>query len=597
MAKTGDKGNTKNKKGLSTKTQMIIAIIMALAGLFILGRMVVLDWMAEYEAANTIQRMTDSYDPLDDPELVALRKNAEAYNARMGGITVPADMNILPYEEQLRFRDTSEMSWVSIPKIDVAIPVYHGTEDSILAKGVGHLEDSSLPVGGESSHSVLTGHSGMAGNRMFDDLRRLEVGDIFVVHTLGMPYAYKVYGVEVVWPHERDSLEIEPGLDRCTLVTCTPLGVNDHRLLVHGERVEYDPSMEPTNLPYISPVNIRTIPLFIAIGAILLAVVIGAVWNRRRKKNLERKLAAAKEEAGLDAASRDKLAEKRAAVRKAKAKNRILTLVGIIMIIAGILVLSSSVIMDWYETYLSEKTVSEMVDASDTMPEADKRKLLEQANAYNAYLRGAELDNVPNLWNYNEQLDYDASHIMSYVNIPKTNTKLPIRHGTSEDTLMTSVGHIENSSLPVGGPSTHCVISGHSGMAMTRMFDDIYKLEQGDVIVLWTLGEPLAYKVYDTEVVKPDEVGSLSIQRDRDLLTLVTCTPYGINSHRLLVHAERCDYDPAMESVPATAYVNYRTVPFLLGILVGIPALVILIVHRRRADKRWLESELEKAGQ
>ena len=131
------------------------------------------------------------------------------------------------------------MSWVEIPSINVSMPIYHGTGEEALMAGVGHLEGTSLPVGGESSHCVLTAHSGMRNLSMFDDIHALEEGDLVLLHTMNQTLAYRVVGSEVVWPDEVESLAIEPGADKLTLVTCTPYGVNDHRLLVHCDRTEY----------------------------------------------------------------------------------------------------------------------------------------------------------------------------------------------------------------------------------------------------------------------------------------------------------------------------------------------------------------------
>ena len=131
------------------------------------------------------------------------------------------------------------MSWVEIPSINVSMPIYHGTGEESLMAGVGHLEGTSLPVGGASSHCVLTAHSGMRNLSMFDDIHALEEGDLVLLHTMNQTLAYRVVGSEVVWPDEVESLAIEPGADKLTLVTCTPYGVNDHRLLVHCDRTEY----------------------------------------------------------------------------------------------------------------------------------------------------------------------------------------------------------------------------------------------------------------------------------------------------------------------------------------------------------------------
>lgn len=136
------------------------------------------------------------------------------------------------------------MGYVEIPKIDVNLPVYHGTSEEVLEKGVGHLIGSSLPIGGEGFHSVLTGHSGLAGARLFSDLDQLALGDCFYLHVLGETLAYEVTEINTVLPYETDLLLAESEEDLCTLVTCTPYGVNSHRLLVRGSRVPYEKAVE-----------------------------------------------------------------------------------------------------------------------------------------------------------------------------------------------------------------------------------------------------------------------------------------------------------------------------------------------------------------
>lgn len=133
----------------------------------------------------------------------------------------------------------SIMGYVEVPTLNITLPIYHGTEDSTLEIGAGHLLGSSLPVGGDSTHAIITGHSGMASQKMFSDLDQLKEGDVFYVDVLGERLAYKVDQIKTVLPHDTTYLEILPGKDLCTLVTCTPFGVNTHRLLVRGSRIPY----------------------------------------------------------------------------------------------------------------------------------------------------------------------------------------------------------------------------------------------------------------------------------------------------------------------------------------------------------------------
>ena len=182
---------------------------------------------------------------LDDRELQLMRQLAEQYNATL----VPGASGELRftqaalqqasenYEALLNIRGDGIMGYVSVPKIDVELPIFHGTGEESLNRGAGHLLGSSLPVGGASSHSVITAHSGLAGQRMFSDLSELEAGDVFYLHVLGERMAYMVREINTVLPEDTSKLSIQPGQDMCTLVTCTPYGINTHRLMVHSLRI------------------------------------------------------------------------------------------------------------------------------------------------------------------------------------------------------------------------------------------------------------------------------------------------------------------------------------------------------------------------
>jgi sortase A len=202
----------------------------------------VLDRIEASGVLNQISTVSSTVDAMGQEQKDYYLSEARAYNEVLAQETPEIAPNqILPYEQQLTFDRDPMMSWIEIPSIDVSMPIYHGTSDAALMAGVGHLEGTSLPVGGTSTHCVLTAHSGMKNLSMFDDIRDLVPGDIVLLHTMGEVLAYRVDSSEVVWPDEMDSLSIQQGQDLLTLVTCTPYGVNDHRLLVHCERTEYVP--------------------------------------------------------------------------------------------------------------------------------------------------------------------------------------------------------------------------------------------------------------------------------------------------------------------------------------------------------------------
>ena len=194
------------------------------------------------------------------------------------------------YEAQLA--GVSAMSQIAIPSIDVRLPVFHGTSENTLQKGLGHLYGSALPTGGEGFHSVITGHTGLTTATLFDDLADVEVGDAIYVSTFGERMKYKVYDIEVVLPDETDSLRAEPGRDLLTLITCTPYGINTHRLLVHAERVPMDPDEAQ-----ILDESTSTFQWWMwALGGVSLLVLLALIWwIIREKKKSDRKDAMNKE--------------------------------------------------------------------------------------------------------------------------------------------------------------------------------------------------------------------------------------------------------------------------------------------------------------
>ena len=261
----------------------LLPYVGVLVGILVLAAPSLTDMLDSWRASAHISSLSSTVSGLDEQTKRELLDQAARYNARLAGEgpvgSASESSKILPYEDQLRTDATSMMAWIQIPSIDLRLPIYHGTQEPALAAGVGHVQSSSLPVGGASTHCVLTAHSGMAGSRMFDDIRMLQPGDKFVLWTLEEPLAYEVLSSETVLPSQTDSLRIKPGEDLCTLVTCTPYGVNSHRLLVHARRCAYEPediAAEPAR------VSSRIVPVLVALAAVVLVVAFLA-WRQRRR--------------------------------------------------------------------------------------------------------------------------------------------------------------------------------------------------------------------------------------------------------------------------------------------------------------------------
>lgn len=270
-------------------------------GLVLLGVLVLLYPVVATQHNNAEQqRMAEQYGAVADSlgaDVVAEQlAAAEQYNSHL------ASMPILdPWIEEQR-PDTPQyqdylahlnlnpvMSRVTIPDAHIDLPIYHGTEHATLAKGVGHLFGTALPVGGTSTHAVLTGHTGLETATLFDNLRFLEMGDVFYVETLGRTLKYRIISIEVVLPEDTDSLIKQPGRDLVTLITCTPYGVNSHRLLVTGERVPVEPTVaaqeqqEAASQPM--PTWMTTVLILVAvILAVLVTLILRAVIQARKRR-------------------------------------------------------------------------------------------------------------------------------------------------------------------------------------------------------------------------------------------------------------------------------------------------------------------------
>lgn len=220
-------------------------LLVAVCGVAALGLMLyplVGELLSEKYHSDIETAYTAAIEDTDKTELTAQRQAAEQYNAMLSGATITeggASAPPLAYAQQLTVGGV--MCYIDIPKINVYLPVQHGTGADTLEKSVGHVVGTSLPVGGSSTHAVLSAHSGMASSKLFSDIDQLAVGDTFYIHVLGEVLAYKVDTINTVLPTDTSLLQIEDGKDLVTLVTCTPFGVNTHRLLVRGHRIPYTP--------------------------------------------------------------------------------------------------------------------------------------------------------------------------------------------------------------------------------------------------------------------------------------------------------------------------------------------------------------------
>ena len=267
-------------------------------------------------------------------------------------------------------------------------------------------------------------------------------------------------------------------------------------------------------------------------------------------------------------------------------KNKLINIFLILALVAGLSLLLYPTVSDYWNLLHASQAVASYDQAVKSMDEGKYDELLQRAGQYNRnlFLRGtlfALTDEERE--DYNSQLDIDGSGVMGYIEIPTIKVSLPIYHGTSDDVLQVAVGHLEWSSLPVGGESTHCVLSGHRGLPSAKLFTNLDQLAEGDLFVIRTLDEVLTYEVDRILIVLPSELQALAAEEGKDLCTLVTCTPYGVNSHRMLVRGHRVDNQSEAVRLTADAI---RVDPLLVAPIAAIPLLLALLLLLAAAPKK-----------
>ena len=261
-------------------------------------------------------------------------------------------------------------------------------------------------------------------------------------------------------------------------------------------------------------------------------------------------------------------------------KNKRYSLLLLLALLVGLSLLLYPTISNCWNSFNQSKTIATYVETVAEMDDSDYEGMWREAQAYNTALprdQGRFQLSEEEKQVYEGLLRVSDDGIMGYVEIPSINVELPIYHGTDEEILQIAVGHIQGSSLPVGGPGTHCVISGHRGLPSAKLFTDLDQLTKGDIFILHVLDETLTYEVDQIHIVEPDDVSLLSMEEGEDLCTLVTCTPYGVNSHRLLVRGHRVEnqQDALTTSITSEAV---QIDPMLVAPIVAAPILLIFLL-------------------
>ena len=253
---------------------------------------------------------------------------------------------------------------------------------------------------------------------------------------------------------------------------------------------------------------------------------------------------------------------------------------------AGLLLYPS--VANYWNTFHQTRAIMTYTDAVSSMNEADYDEILSRAWEYNTHLGQTGIQwtmSEAQKQDYESQLRIKGSDVMGYVSIPKINVKLPVYHGTEENVLQTSIGHIEQTSLPVGGENSHCSVSGHRGLPSARLFTDLDKLKEGDTWTVTVLNETLTYEADQIRIVEPADLSELNITADKDYCTLITCTPYGVNTHRLLIRGHRIPNADGNANLTADA-IQIEPIyiaPFLAApILLALLAILLVTTRKTR---------------
>lgn len=415
------------------------------------------NYIFENRKDSVIRTYESQADAMPDGETDALLEKAREYNRSLltGHVQLqdPFEEEVIgqskkDYMEQLSINGSDVMGYIDIPCINVSLPIYHGTSAETLEKGIGHLEGTSLPVGDEGTHCVLTGHTGLNRSKLFTDLTQMEEGDLFVLTVLGEKLAYKVDQIKVIEPDQISDLTVEERKDYCTLVTCTPYGVNSHRLLVRGERTEYsaEEAVQQADTEKGSEWMLQyKKALAFAILLILLSIILIRVMRNPTRK---------------------------------KKKTIIRTIAGLGAILAGIFIYLYPNIQEWRLERRTDCIISEFeqkygagTDKSASGGQAavaetsDLDGLYREMQEYNAGLvkNGQEIRDA---WTYEQtpvNLDALSDGAVGYIDIPDMEVKLPLYIGASEENMALGAAVMAGTSMPIGGEDTNTVIAGHRG--------------------------------------------------------------------------------------------------------------------------------------
>ena len=402
-------------------------------------------YCSEYIFQNRTTSVISTYErasmALEESQHQEMLEQAQHYNEYLAGsqekLTDPFQMkkgeaNDLMYDQLLSTGGSDVMAYIEIPKINVVLPIYHGTSSQVLSKGVGHLEGTSLPVGGQDTHTVLTGHTGLDQARLLSDLNEIEEGDVFCIYVLGACLKYQVFDVETVLPDDTDGLQIIKGEDRATLVTCTPYGINTHRLLVHGRRMEegfadVEAPGEKTEHSIDSQWQKRYQYAALIGGLLIIGIILIFSQN-------------------------------------------ILKIAGICLMISGTFLFISPELMQTAQKVKMQIVIQTYEKSEETQKQHQEESALYQKMVtYNQTIYREQQKGLDNLGEDGAMENFE-NEMIGVLEIPAMNQDFPIYAGATAEHMSEGVAVMKDTSLPVGGENTNCVIAGHRGYNRSKTF-------------------------------------------------------------------------------------------------------------------------------
>ena len=290
--------------------------------------------------------------------------------------------------------------------------------------------------------------------------------------------------------------------------------------------------------------------------------------------------------------------ERRSAKKK---QSKIVNIALVVVMIIGLIIVLYPAFSNWWNERHTTKAIATYIEEVEKIDDSGKQEMIDRAVAYNKKLSSLDFSLTDEEYaEYESILDVSGTGIMGYIQIPVINVNLPIYHGTEETILSIAVGHIAGSALPVGGKGTHAVLSGHRGLPSAKLFSDLDLLKEGDIFTISILDQVLTYQIDQIHIVLPEEISDLAISQNEDYVTLVTCTPYGVNTHRILVRGRRIDNIKDMSSIVVNSEA-VRISPSIVILVIAVPLIIIamiisfLIPRKKHLDIKNVLSDMHKS--